>query len=231
MSIDTRTGEIIDALSDAEYADLERLETVVSKGLTSFVEVGSALAEIRDRRLYRDTHQTFALYCEQQWELGKSQAYRLIDAAEVVAEMSPIGDTPIPTTESQARVLKDVAPDERAAVMDEASKDGPPTAKKIREVIEQRTERETVEPQFKDPTPDLIDEKRENDPEIHAAHVTGRYSDALTAFLNIARKLDPADVAQNVTHGRDGQRIERLTTELENWLNAYRDAPNLRRVK
>lgn len=135
MSVDTTTGVIEDALTDDEYTDLERLETTISKGLDTFVEVGNALAEIRDRKLYRQYHATFAAYCEEQWEMGKSQAYRLIDAADVVTELetSPNGDTvPLPTTEAQARALSEVAPEKRADVMKEATKDGPATGPKIR---------------------------------------------------------------------------------------------------
>lgn len=135
MSIDTTTGEVADPLSDAEYDDLEKLETTISKGLDTFVEVGNALAEIRDRRLYRQYHTSFAAYCEQQWDMGKSQAYRLIDAAEIVAELetSPNGDTPLPATEAAARALGEVAPEKRAETMREAAKEGPATARKIRE--------------------------------------------------------------------------------------------------
>jgi hypothetical protein len=134
MSLDQSTGVVSDPLTDAEYADLEGLETTISKGLDTFVEVGSALAEIRDRKLYRQYHGTFAAYCEKQWEIGKSQAYRLIEAAEVVTELetSPDGDTPLPTSEAQARALKDVEPSKRADVMKKASEDGPPTAPKIK---------------------------------------------------------------------------------------------------
>lgn len=87
------------------------------------------------------------------------------------------------------------------------------------------------QPKTSNPMQERVEDLRENDPEIHAAHVAGKFSEALVAFLNIARKLDPEDVSGSIATGRDGDRIERLTTEVENWLNAYRDAPHLRRVK
>lgn len=130
----TADGVIADPLTDAEYADLETLETTISKGLDTFVEVGNALAEIRDRRLYRQFHTSFAAYCEQQWDIGKSRAYQLIRAAEVVADVSTIVDAPVPTTESQARALKDLpTPEAKAEAMRKASENGPPTAAKIRD--------------------------------------------------------------------------------------------------
>lgn len=204
MSIDTRTGEITDALSDDEYADLERLETVVSKGLATFVEVGSALAEIRDRRLYRDTHPTFALYCEQQWEMGKSQAYRLIDAAEVVAEMSPIGDEPIPATESQARALKTVAPDQRADVMREASEDGPATAAKIKDVVEKRTETPAKGREVREERVTTEPAPERDQRAARAADAADRLAQQLTAYV-------PAMV--------DEKTIRRVEVWCERWRN------------
>lgn len=42
-------------LTPAEVEDLNRLEAVAQLGLGIYVEVGSALAEIRDRHLYRNS--------------------------------------------------------------------------------------------------------------------------------------------------------------------------------
>ena len=46
---------------------------------------------------------TFEEYCKERWGMNRAHAYRLIDAAEVVNNLSPIGD--IPVNESQARPL------------------------------------------------------------------------------------------------------------------------------
>ena len=46
---------------------------------------------------------TFEEYCKERWGMNRAHAYRLIDAAEVVNNLSPIGD--IPANESQARPL------------------------------------------------------------------------------------------------------------------------------
>jgi 16S rRNA G966 N2-methylase RsmD len=97
------------ALTTTERRELETLEGVVQRGLDTFVEVGRALAEIRDRRLYRQTHRTFEEYCHDRWVLSRTRAYRLIYAAAVV---SPIGDTDPPANEAQARELTPVLRDE-----------------------------------------------------------------------------------------------------------------------
>lgn len=101
-------------LSDAEAGRLAELEAVVDRGLQTFVEVGRALGEIRDRKLYRQTHSTFEDYCRERWGFSRSRGYRLIEAAEVAELVSPIGDI---ANEAQARELAPlVKADEQTAV-------------------------------------------------------------------------------------------------------------------
>jgi hypothetical protein len=49
-------------LTPAEVANLDRLEAIAEHGLGAYIEVGNALAEIRDRQLYRDSHPSFETY-------------------------------------------------------------------------------------------------------------------------------------------------------------------------
>src|SRR5690606_33165582 len=63
----------------------------------------SCFGEIRDRRLYRVSHDTFETYCREKWNMERAQAYRLMDSAGVVKNLSPMGDKP--TSERQARPL------------------------------------------------------------------------------------------------------------------------------
>jgi hypothetical protein len=51
-------------LSVTESAKLENLEEVIDGGLKSFIEVGRALMEIREGRLYRATHMQFESYSQ-----------------------------------------------------------------------------------------------------------------------------------------------------------------------
>jgi hypothetical protein len=57
------------ALTAGERLDLTAAETIIREGLEKFIEVGQALAEIRDRRLYRATHRTFEEYAHERWLL------------------------------------------------------------------------------------------------------------------------------------------------------------------
>ena len=72
------------SMTGRDRARLDKLETIVGEGLETFIQVGAALKEIRDDRLYRGTHKTFDEYLQRKWKISRSYAGRLISAAEVV---------------------------------------------------------------------------------------------------------------------------------------------------
>ena len=111
------------------------LEKTIERGKKTFVEVGTALAEIRDSKLYRCDFDTFDQYCKDKWGWDRTYSHRLIDAAGVV-KMLPIGNKI--QTESQARQLAKVEPERRVEVLEKASakaesEDRPMTARDILE--------------------------------------------------------------------------------------------------
>jgi hypothetical protein len=53
------------AVADANR--LAELEAIVERGLDHYVAVGRALEEIRQRRLYKLSHATFAKYLADRW--------------------------------------------------------------------------------------------------------------------------------------------------------------------
>lgn len=111
-------------LSEQDAGHFEQAETVIREGLRTFFEVGSALAAIRENRWYQAKgFITFEAYCREEWGIGQSHAYRLMDAAEVVADLaaSPIGELPLPANEAQARALKRVDAADRPIVWQEAT--------------------------------------------------------------------------------------------------------------
>lgn len=127
------------SLTDDETRRLVDLEFVINRGLQTFVEVGTALAEIRDRRLYRASHATFEVYCRERWGFGRTRAHRLIEAADMAATL-PMGN--MPANERVARELAPLKADpermrEAWAEAVEAS-DGQPTAKEVRETVKRR---------------------------------------------------------------------------------------------
>ena len=78
-------------LTETEQKRLQELEIIVKRGINSYWEVGKALTEIRDRRLYREKYATFEKYCREVWDLSKTHVNRQIGAAQVVEVLTPIG--------------------------------------------------------------------------------------------------------------------------------------------
>jgi hypothetical protein len=93
-----------DELMD-RVAALAECERVIERGLKTFIEVGDALARIRDKRLYRDTHRTFEGYCRARWDFDASRARQLISAAKTVTLVT-VGGQPAPISERVARELR-----------------------------------------------------------------------------------------------------------------------------
>jgi hypothetical protein len=115
------------SLTQADTERLKELESVIARGRKTFIEVGYALAEIRDRRLYRQTHPTFEAYCAEQWGWTRQRSYQLMNAATVV-KLLPAGMSTRVDNEATARELAKLEPKER---------------EKVLQAIEQRGERVT----------------------------------------------------------------------------------------
>jgi len=147
MKTSNTTLEVGSPITMQESCRLVELEAVVKAGLQTFVEVGEALLEIRDSRLYRIEHDTFEAYCGKKWKMSRIQAHRLIGASEV-SKMLPIGNKP--TTESQARPLSklpaDKQPEAWAKAVDAA--DGKqPTAKQVEAAVVELLAPEPISPE------------------------------------------------------------------------------------
>lgn len=132
-------GEILldeKALTPMEQNDLDNLERVIQENFLGFVAVGKALAEIRDRRLYRnDQGRTFEGYCTELWDMCRSRAYQLIDSAKAVENVHncrqnnpQLAEITTPQNEAQARELAKLKPEDQVIVWqrvaEEAQKNG-----------------------------------------------------------------------------------------------------------
>ncbi|MEG4998119.1 hypothetical protein [Microcoleus sp. B4-D4] len=127
-------------LDVAEQRRLQELESIVEHGLQTFYEVGKALDEIREQKLYRETHKSFEAYCQQKWGIARRTAYRFIDAAKVMDNLCPIGHK-IPTKENQVRPLAGLPPELQLEIWQEAlesSPNGMPTGAAVQRLVEQR---------------------------------------------------------------------------------------------
>lgn len=114
-------------LTVTESNRLEELEGVIKENFLGFVAVGNALAEIRERRLYRnEENRTFEGYCRDLWDMSRQHADRLVASARVLENLTPIGvkmeDDPnflLPLNEAQARELTTLEPVEQQTVWQE----------------------------------------------------------------------------------------------------------------
>lgn len=110
-------------LTTDETRRLKECERIIQRGLETFYDVGNALAEIRESRLYRIAYGGFEDYCRERWQMSRFYAHRLIDAAQVVDNLLPIGN--VPSTESQARELAPFTPEIQKAVWHVALRSAP----------------------------------------------------------------------------------------------------------
>jgi hypothetical protein len=120
------------SLSRKESADLLDCEKAIERGLDTFIEVGNALAKIRDSRLYRYRFESFEQYVRERWGMSVRHAHRLVDSAQtatnlIAAAAEASGDGEVtnwsqPTSESQLRPLKGLEPTQQQEVWREASK-------------------------------------------------------------------------------------------------------------
>lgn len=143
-------------LTEDEETALARCENTIRDGLQTFYQVGNALAEVRDERLYRKTNKTFEDYCGERWGMTRRHVDRLIASAETVDNLRPIGL--IPTTESQARPIADLEPDRQREVWQravETAPNGKMTAAHVEQVREQIAPRQVIVPRTEE-NADLI---------------------------------------------------------------------------
>jgi hypothetical protein len=123
-----------DVLSVRERVELTECEATISAGIATFIEVGTALAVIRDKRLYRATHKDFEAYLRERWSLSRPEGYRLISGASVARDLSPIGDTNLNLGQTrELAVLRDA--DERREAYRDAMANVPAGGKVTAAVI------------------------------------------------------------------------------------------------
>lgn len=131
---------VTDELDVAERARLQELESIVENGLQIFYEVGKALDEIREQKLYRETHKSFEAYCRERWAIARRTADQFIGAARVIENLSAIA-LKIPTKENQVRPLTGLSPELQLEIWQEAlslSPNGMPTGAAVQRLVDER---------------------------------------------------------------------------------------------
>ena len=129
--------DLTDKTGDKKLVELEK---IIEEGLRTFTDVGSALLQIRDGKLYHPQYSSFEEYCRERWDMEHSHAYRLMDSAKVMANLktSPIGEV-LPTNESQTRPLTSLPPQQQVAAWKEATTTAPegkaPTGGLVQKIV------------------------------------------------------------------------------------------------
>ena len=126
---------------------LEELEAVADRNRQAWIEFGTALAEIRDRELYKKRgHGSFWAYAEVRFKISRSHAYRLMEEAETILAIEAAAENLPDTNLSRARDISGRArqeliplakddPEAAAQVLAEVGRT--PTAKEVREAVRQ----------------------------------------------------------------------------------------------
>ncbi len=83
---------IEEPLSKDERHQLATLKKTIERTIRSTFEFGAALREIRDRRLYRETHSSFETFMADEFGISKGDAHRQIQCATKFETVQPIAE-------------------------------------------------------------------------------------------------------------------------------------------
>ena len=197
--------EVLEDLTEEELADRHQLELKVER---AFFIAGQALAELRERKLYRSTHKNFEEYCRERFAFQRAHAYRLIECAAVVDNLSPngrqnesihsrIGRQVLPTSERQVRPLTTLEPDEQREVWQQAVEEAGgkiPSGRIVQSIVERLKERGTTPPPIPYSEGDVVFIRGLGNPELRK--FDGRWALALAINeYTITVALNGLDVA------------------------------------
>lgn len=105
--VDTQKNRVSKPMSEADLAEKQRLEEIVTNNQLNFVEVGNALSKININEWF-GPHKNLNDYCNANWGFSGAYGYRHINAAAVynhLKQFSPNGEMPLPQNEAQIRPL------------------------------------------------------------------------------------------------------------------------------
>ena len=111
-------------LSDEERSDKQRLEHIVRHGIEKSFIASEALREIRERQLWRETHESFKAYCDDVLDTSEQRVSQMLLFADEVAYLKDrkVPDSMIPESERAIRELRRAKKANRVAVLEIAFK-------------------------------------------------------------------------------------------------------------
>ena len=105
-------GLVVDALTADEKKRLFSAEATIRNGQKAFYNIGRALTDIAQFRLYRATHSTFAKYAKEKWDMTTARVSQYQAAYRIHALLTAADIKPLPASESQCRPLVRIPADE-----------------------------------------------------------------------------------------------------------------------
>lgn len=104
-------------LSPSEVKERKRWERKVER---AFYEAGNALKELRDKRLYRNTHYSFEEYCQDRFGHSRQKSNFLIAGAMVYERLTTTRCQILPSAEYQVRPLNSLPEEQQKEAWEEA---------------------------------------------------------------------------------------------------------------
>lgn len=135
------------ALTSIEKDNLVEYEDIIQKNFATFYEVGFALMQIKENKLYRESYPTFEAYCHEKWGFERNYANKLIRASSVVENLGTM--VPIPASERTIRALTRLPAERQKEVYEKAletAPEGKVTAKHVEETVNIMTKKTARQP-------------------------------------------------------------------------------------
>ena len=133
-------------LTEVELAEKQRLEAVIIGAVWS---AGKALQQLRDQKLYRDTHTSFERYCREQFGHSRSLSDYLIAGANIYENLTTNRCQILPTTEFQVRPLGVLENSDQVVAWEKAveiANGKVPTHRIVKQVVREMTRDEKDNP-------------------------------------------------------------------------------------
>jgi hypothetical protein len=112
----------VEELSPEEYIALLTAEHLIGEEFKGSIDVGLALVEIRDRRLYRTEYPNFPAYYRIKWHFDQKKVHSLTATAEAHKAITTGANLPVPQSAFQLRPLSGLTPDQARLAWEHAVK-------------------------------------------------------------------------------------------------------------
>jgi hypothetical protein len=177
----------METLTTQETVRLCELERIIQKGKDTFVEVGTALAEIRQSRIYRATWKTFEDYCQERWNFSRVRAHQMIEAAQAVEDVkSSLHGTP--KSSVQAEKLAKVTPEKREEVWNKANEAAKQEGKPVAARHVEAAVAEVMPKEAEEDQPLVVDGTQNEEPAKEEPKETEKFLALKTAWNKATKK-------------------------------------------